>query len=268
MTDFSVNYEKNTWIHRLDPRVKLLFIVVFCTVPLFFTRFSYLLVCALCATPVWFGAKIDPRPIKGLLIAILIFSVVAIIFPTFYSYDYPNKKILFKLGPLVATDVGFVSGLMLAFRAAIPAVVALILICTTDPAALAKAMMKIKMPMSVSFMMMGALRMFPLVSEVMGNVRTAQIIRGVRTDGTRNTWRAFKLAVTPLMINSLRKSRVTGLAVESKGFGMHAWREYYQEYKLHFADYMMILACLIFVVVAIILRFVLGLGVNPMVLQA
>ena len=76
------------------------------------------------------------------------------------------------------------------------------------------------------------------------------------------------MAVTPLMINSLRKSRVTGLAVESKGFGMHAWREYYQEYKLHFADYMMILACLIFVVVAIILRFVLGLGVNPMVLQA
>ncbi|MCI2059233.1 MAG: energy-coupling factor transporter transmembrane protein EcfT [Oscillibacter sp.] len=248
--------------------MKLLFIVVFCTVPLFFTRFSYLVVCAALAAPIWISAKIDPRPIKGLLVAILVFSVVAIIFPTFYNYDYPNKIILFRIGPLAATNVGFISGLMLAFRAAIPAVVALILICTTDPAALAKAMMKMKMPMSVSFMMMGALRMFPLVSEVMGNVRTAQLIRGVKSGGTKNAWHAFKLAVTPLMINSLRKSRTTGLAVESKGFGMHAWKEYYQEYKLHTMDYVMLIFCIAFVVAGIVLRYGFGLGVNPMVLQA
>ena len=63
-SDFSLNYEKTTWVHMLDPRTKLVFILVFATVPLFFTKFEYLLACTLLVLPVWISAKIDIRPIK------------------------------------------------------------------------------------------------------------------------------------------------------------------------------------------------------------
>ena len=63
-SDFSLNYEKDTWVHRLDPRTKLIYIIIFATVPLFFTEFSYLLGCAMLILPVWISAKIDIRPIK------------------------------------------------------------------------------------------------------------------------------------------------------------------------------------------------------------
>ena len=82
-SDFSLNYEKKTWVHMLDPRTKLVFILVFATVPLFFTKFEYLLACALLVLPVWISARIDIRPIKGLLFAILIFAVVSVVFATF-----------------------------------------------------------------------------------------------------------------------------------------------------------------------------------------
>jgi len=263
--DFSVNYEKTTWVHRLDPRTKLVFILVFATVPLFFTDFPYLLGCALLVAPVWISARIDPRPISGLLWAIVVFSVTILVFATFYNYEYPDEHIWFRFGPLQATDTGFLSGLMLAFRAAIPSMVALILICTTRPAFLAKAMMKMKVPIPVAFMMMGALRMFPLVYEEMQNIKTAQIIRGVKYGGLRNNFRAFQLAVFPLLINSLRKSRTTGIAVDSKGFGKRAWKDYYQEFHFRLADWLLMAGCLVFTAAAVYIRFVLGLGVNPYV---
>ncbi len=111
-------------------------------------------------------------------------------------------------------------------------------------------------------MMMGALKMFPLVFEEMQNIRTAQIIRGVKYGGMKNNLRAFKLAAFPLMINSLRKSRVTGVAVESKGFGKRAWNDYYQKFKLTRNDYLMLAFCVIFLVVSLVLRFGFGLGVS------
>lgn len=266
-SDFSLNYEKKTWVHMLDPRSKLIFIIVFATVPLFFTQFEYLLVCTLLVLPVWISAKIDIRPIKGLLVAIGIFALVSVVFATFYNYNHPNQIILFKLGPLIATNIGFRSGLMLGFRASIPALVALILICTTDPASLAKAMMKLHIPLSVAFMMMGALKMFPLVTTEMSNIKTAQIIRGLKYGGFKNNFKAFRMAVFPLIVNSLRKSRVTGVAVESKGFGKRAWKEYYQDFKFSKYDYILLFACIIIFIAGIVARYYFGLGVDPYVIQ-
>lgn len=264
-SDFSINYEKKTWVHMLDPRSKLIFIIVFATVPLFFTQFEYLLGCALIVLPIWISAKIDIRPIKGILVAIVVFAIVSVIFSTFYNYNFPDQIVLFKLGPLTATDSGLRTGLMLGFRASVPSVVALILICTTDPASLAKAMMKMHIPLSVAFMMMGALKMFPLVSSEMSNIKTAQIIRGVKYGGMKNNFKAFRLAVFPLIINSLRKSRVTGVAVECKGFGKRAWKEYYQKFKFTKYDYLLLFFCLVVFVGSIIIRYYFGFGVDKYV---
>lgn len=157
---------------------------------------------------------------------------------------------------------------MLGFRSLIPALVAMILICTTDPASLAKAMMKMHIPLSVAFMMMGALKMFPLVSSEMQNIKTAQIIRGVEYGVMRKNFKAFRLAAFPLIVNSLRKSRVTGTAVECKGFGKRAWKEYYQNFSFTRTDYIVLACCALFAIAAVVLRYGFGLGVDTYVTAA
>lgn len=265
---FVSNYEKNTWVHRMDPRVKLIAILSLVLVPLMFTDFWYLLGITILILPIWFSARIEMASIMALVWAILIFSLTAVVFATFYNYNHPSQKEIFSIGPLIATDIGFVSGLVLGFRAAIPCFAVLILICTTDPAAMAKAMMKIKMPLTVAFMMLGALRMFPLVSEEMQNISTAQTIRGIEKKGMKNNFNAFKLAALPLMINSLRKSRTMGLAIESKGFGARAWNEYYQDFTINKIDTAVMIFTVIFSVAAVVARYYFGLGVNPIVTAA
>ncbi|MBK5239890.1 energy-coupling factor transporter transmembrane protein EcfT [Clostridium sp.] len=263
--NFASNYEKDKWIHRMDPRVKLIFIISFVMIPLLFTDIRYLLAIALILTPIWISASIDIKSILPLLIAILVFSITAVVFATFYNYNIPGQKILFKLGPLIATDIGFISGLTLGFRSALPSLVVLILICTTDPAELAKAMMKMKMPLTVAFMMLAALRMFPMIAEEMSNISTAQTIRGIDKKGFKGSFRAFKMAAFPLMINSLRRSRTMGLAIESKGFGKRAWKDYYQVFKLDKIDYTVLVVTIILIVASIYIRYGLGLGINTLV---
>lgn len=262
-TGFYSNYDVGTWVHKLDPRAKLYLVLSFVMIPLLFTDLKYLLVVSLIFAPIWFSAKMQLRTIKGLLLAIVVFSVIAFIFAAFYNYDIPGQKTLFHLGPLEVSDKSLSSGLTIGIRAAIPVLVVLVLICTTDPAQLAKAMMKLKMPIQVAFMMLAALRFFPVVSEEMGNIVTAQTIRGVERKNAKENYEAFKLAALPLMVNSLRKSRTMGIAIESKGFGKRAWKDYYQELKFSKIDYLIIAFTTVCLIAAIVLRFGYGLGVNP-----
>lgn len=258
--DFVSNLDEDTWVHKLDPRAKLFMILGFVIIPLLFMDPLYLTGILLLGMVLWFSARIKIKPILPLLVTILILAMSAIVFATFYNYNQPDAAILFSIGSLEATDVGLYSGLILGYRIGIPCFMTIIIISTTDPALLAKGLMKMKVPINVAFMFLGTLRFFPLVFEELTNISNAQTIRGVNKKGLKGSWNSFKLAMFPLLINSLRKSRTMGLAVESKGFSKMAWKEYYQDMKLTKVDWLAIAMTVIFFAAAIYIRYVLGLG--------
>jgi energy-coupling factor transport system permease protein len=257
--DFVSNLDKDTWVHRIDPRVKLIMLCAFVICPLLFVEPWYLTGIVVLALPLWIGARIEIRPIHGLIDAIIVMAITSVVFSTFYNYDRLSP-VYFSIGPLKATSVGFYIGLVLAYRMSIPSMVVIILIATTDPASLAKGLMKMRVPIPVAFMFLGSLRFFPLLFEEFTNITNAQTIRGIKKGGLSGMWRSFKLASFPLMINSLRRSRVMGLAVESKGFGKRAWNEYYQEFHLNLIDYLMIAYTILVVGAVLYVRYYLQLG--------
>ncbi|WP_282172149.1 energy-coupling factor transporter transmembrane component T family protein [Cytobacillus firmus] len=258
--DFVSNLDEDTWVHKLDPRAKLFMILGFVIIPLLFMDPLYLTGILLLGMVLWFSARIKIKPILPLLVTILILAMSAIVFATFYNYNQPDAAVLFSIGSLQATDVGLYSGLILGYRIGIPCFMTIIIISTTDPALMAKGLMKMKVPINVAFMFLGTLRFFPLVFEELTNISNAQTIRGVNKKGLKGSWNSFKLAVFPLLINSLRKSRTMGLAVESKGFSKMAWKEYYQDMKLTKRDWLAIAVTILFFAAAIYIRYVLGLG--------
>ncbi|MEA3321218.1 MAG: energy-coupling factor transporter transmembrane component T [Bacillota bacterium] len=265
--DFVSNLDGNTWVHRLDPRAKLLVIMSFVIIPLLFMNPYYLTIILMLGLPLWLSAKINIKAIMPLLVTIVILAMSAVIFATFYNYGQANAKVLFSIGPLQATDIGLYSGLILGYRIAIPCFMTIILISTTDPALLAKGLMKMKVPVSIAFMFLGTLRFFPLLFEEMTNISNAQTIRGVNKKGIRGSWNSFKLAVFPLLINSLRRSRTMGIAVESKGFSKLAWKEYYQDMKFTKVDILITFLTITFFLTAIYIRFVMGLGADNTVIM-
>jgi len=134
--------------------------------------------------------------------------------------------------------------------------IGLFIVATTDPTSLGKGLRLMKMPAPIVFMVLAGLRFIPIVTEQLMNILDAMSIRGVRNSRIERT----KLLILPLFITSLRRTRTMGLACEVKGFGAGAWNNFYQDFRLKFVDWAILILLLILTVVFLYVRLVLGLG--------
>jgi energy-coupling factor transport system permease protein len=261
--EFFSNVEKDSWIHRLDPRVKVIGVVVLATLPLLFSHPAYLAGWMLFFFFLWFSAHIDLKPIAPLFYGGLIMVFVYIMYGTFLAYPadvLALAKVKIHIGPFLATDIGFLNGLILGFRLLILLMPVVLVIATTEPSQLAKAFMKMGVPVTISFILLATLRFLPLVFEVAARVMEAQRVRGLEYKNWKARIKNMQYLILPLFINTLRQSRTLGLAVESKGFGARQWKEFYRDFEMKNTDWVALAGLAVVAAGAIYVHFVLHLG--------
>lgn len=261
--EFFSNVEKDSWIHRLDPRTKIAGVLVLATLPLLFSHPVYLAGWFILFLVLWGSARIDIRPLLALFYGGLVMVFVYIMYGTFLSYPadiLALASVKIAIGPFLATDIGFYNGLILGSRLLILLMPVMLVIATTEPSQLAKGFMKMGMPVTISFILLATLRFLPLVFEVASRVMEAQRVRGLVYKTFRDRVNNFKYLLIPLFINTLRQSRTLGLAVESKGFGTRKWNEYYRDFAMRQTDWVTLIVLVLFVAMIIYVRFVLNLG--------
>jgi energy-coupling factor transporter transmembrane protein EcfT len=177
---------RQSFLHRLDPRTKLLLVAL------------ALVVCFLTSSPWWVFAA-----------AILAIWILGRASPLQY---WP---VLIMMAPLV-TAVFLVhrsrEGLEVGFRLAAMGIAFLGFSMTTDPFDLGIALFYAGIPYRVSFMIAFALRFFPLLHEEMSIIRNALRARGYQGPGT------VALTALPLGLGALRRSQKIALAMELRGF--------------------------------------------------
>jgi energy-coupling factor transport system permease protein len=261
--EFFSNVEKDTWVHRIDPRVKIAGVLALATLPLLFSHPAYLAGWFVLFLVLWSLAKLDIRPLLALFYGGLVMVFVYIMYGTFLAYPadvLALAKVKIDIGPFVATDIGFINGLILGGRLLVLLMPVVLVIATTEPSMLAKGFMKMGMPVTISFILLATLRFLPLVFEVASRVMEAQRVRGLVYKSFRDRINNFKFLLVPLFINTLRQSRTLGLAVESKGFGARHWNEYYRDFSMKQTDWVALIVLLVFVALVIYVRFGLNLG--------
>ena len=261
--EFFSNVEKDSWVHRLDPRVKICAVIALASLPLLFSHPAYLAAWFVFFLILWRSAKIDVRPLIALFYGGLVMVFVYIMYGTFLAYPadvLALAKVTLKIGPFLATDIGFYNGLILGGRLLILLMPVVLVIATTEPSQLAKGFLKMGMPVTISFILLATLRFLPLVFEVASRVMEAQRVRGLTYKTFRDRINNFKYLLVPLFINTLRQSRTLGLAVESKGFGARNWKEFYRDFTMKQFDWTILAALVVFIVVVVYLRFGLNLG--------
>jgi energy-coupling factor transport system permease protein len=264
--EFFSNVEKESWVHRLDPRVKILAVIALASLPLLFSHPLYLLGWFVFFLLLWAFAKLDIRPLLALFYGGLIMVFVYIMYGTFLAYPadvLALAKFTFKIGPFLGTDIGFYNGLILGSRLLILLMPVVLVIATTEPSHLAKGFLKMGMPVTISFILLATLRFLPLVFEVASRVMEAQRVRGLTYKTFRDRINNFKFLLVPLFINTLRQSRTLGLAVESKGFGARQWKEFYRDFTMRQTDWVALAGLVIFVALMLYIRFGLNLGWTP-----
>jgi len=262
---FLANTRGNTWFHQLDPRVKLAYLMVFTVVDLIFLDPLYLFLVFLSTVPIWISAKVNLRPILPMLLSLGLTFLGLFLFMFSTSGVVATSQIEtaargIDLGPVTFYPAALASGLIHIFRMATPALTSLLVFATTDPADFARAINRWKAPREISFLVVMALRLFPLVLEESTNIRQAQRVRGVSTRGLMNQFRALTRTHLPLLVILLRKSKNMGIAIENRAFGARKWSGALREWQMTKNDYLMISFIVLFLAVALFVRYGLGLG--------
>ena len=203
----------NSLIHRLDPRTKLLFTVVFIVmvfvsnnfVSLLFNFIAAIVIIGLSKIPV----KTVVKGLKPILLVVVITSVLQI--------AYVKTGItLVDVWKIQITSGGVLTAIFMAIRISLLIVMSTMLTYTTSPTSLTNGLDKLFAPLTkigidfhmVTMIMTIALRFIPTLIEEVDKIMSAQKSRGASFEQGNLIKRAKALIplFIPLLFNSIRRA--------------------------------------------------------------
>ena len=239
----------NTIIHRLDPRTKLIWVVIF--IAALFTARDYVSYALMIAVTVGLVAVSGVRPrnlLRGMkpLIFIICFTGILNLFYT------RGGTTLFEWWIFTVTTAGIKRAVLMVIRIMMLICGTLLLTYTTSPMALTDGfeilfgpLKKIRVPIhEMSMMMSMALRFIPTLIEETDKIMSAQRARGADFDTGRLLERAKAMLplLVPLFVSAFRRADELAVAMESRCYHGGEGRTRMKQLRLVRRDYLALLA--------------------------
>ncbi len=209
-------------LHRMDPRTKLLMLVLY-IVTIFMS--GSLLPFALCAAGLFLAIKLSRIPLK-LILKSLKPIVIIVIFTGVLNILYTPGDILAQWWIFKITRQGIATAAVMITRILLLVASTALLTYTTSPMALTDALenllsplKKIKVPVHEFAMMMSiALRFIPTLIEETDKIMSAQKARGADFESGNLVQRAKALVpvLVPLFISAFRRADELACAMECR----------------------------------------------------
>ena len=227
--------KKNSFIHNLDPRAKLLFSIVYSVSGLLFTELVPLLILFLTLIPLIFLGKMFKewmRSIRGLSSLILIIIVLN---TYFLSLAYAISMIIRILIMITAFSIFFL---------------------TVHPNDLALSLISMKIPYEYAFSFSLAFRFVPTIAIEAQNIMDAQQSRGyeMKQTGLINQIKNLFPLLVPLIVSSIKRAFNVAEALESRAFGTIKNRTYYYSIKYSVKDWMFTIYLFLILIISIYIR--------------
>jgi energy-coupling factor transport system permease protein len=241
--------DRDTWVHRLDPRTKMFLLIGAFVLAFLFVNPLYGLV--VLAIVLVFGAMakslVNLKRIWFILLMIAVMSVIMwTIFasgetPLFWFVEY--EALLYGIGIALRIDTTVIAGM--------------IFLSTTRNEEIATGLVKLGIPYRFAFAVSTALRLVPTVAATGSTIGQAQRSRGLDLDSGNIVERVRKHVplLVPVFISTIRSTNVFSMALESKGFGASPKRTYFLRLAFDRTDALVLLILAVLLVVAAVLRF-------------
>lgn len=255
--------EGDTWLHRLDPRVKLLFVGLGTLLCLATLNLPVLVGWLVLTNLLLLSAGVSGGRVVSLWRGFLpVLLLVVLLWPL----SYRDGQAIFSLGPLLITDEGVLRGFAFALRLGVLGFVWFVLLLTTDTSLLIAGLLRLGLPYSWGLTFSLALRFFPALIDALGTITDAQMARGLRI-GAKTPWEAAKKRL-PILVAALvwaiRSAENVSLALQFRGFARGQTRSSYHALRLTIIDLIALALLASLSLVYLYLRFGLGLGASPL----
>lgn len=244
---------KDVFLHRTDPRAKL--VLVFCILLLSFAvyDFAYLLLLLLLVSALLLLGRVEGGSLRRtlkfvapLLIFLLAVQSVCYEYAYLVVYRVPLRVPLIGGATLLSFD-GLIVGLQVALRFLIVVLALTFFTATTDPDKFLTGLTSLGVPFEVALAVNIALRFVPQVSKDVEDTVLALESRGVKL-GSKNPIRKITSLGTvlfPLIVHYVCRAQELALAMEARAFGAHDKRTHLTQIKMRKADYALAIVSLV-----------------------
>ena len=252
---FDLYVDRPSWLHRLDPRTKLAF-VVFSSVLLL--SFSHPVVPAaflLGIHAILWSGKVPASRLRWAWQTMWpVTFLILLLWPIFYPQ---GNEVLWQVWRIRITTQGLWQGLGMALRVDALAFAFLALLCSTDQARLVRGLVKLGLPYEWGLTLAIALRYLPTLYGTYTTVSEAQQARGwvVGEGNLVQRIKSYLPILVAVIVTSLRLADNLSLALAARGFQSGAKRAHLRELELRPADKVGLLLLAVSLIVFLIVRF-------------
>ncbi len=227
--------KKKSFLHKLDPRAKLFFSIVYTICALMFTEIIPLFLIFLSLVPLVLLGKLFKQWIKSIRGLSFLILFIIVLNTLFISLSFAIAMILRIYIMISAFSIFFL---------------------TVDPNDLALSLISMKLPYEFAFSFSLAFRFVPTIASEAQNILDAQQSRGyeMQKKGLINQIKNLFPLLIPLIICSIRRAFNVAEALESRAFGSKKERTYYYSIKYTLKDWIFTLYLLIFLSFTIFIR--------------
>ena len=252
MKSISLFVDKDTYLTRLHPFAKMLYIVAAISVPLItgtLWMFGVFIAVSL-------GLLISGKIIKKVFPLIAFsFTIIATVFLIHGLFNRENQNVLAALGPLkfykegllYASRIGLnILNMLLAFA---------MFVLTTKPAALVEDLEQAGFSPRFGYMISSVFQIIPQMMGTMNTIMDAQRSRGMETEGSLFVRaKAFIPLISPVVSSSLINTRERAIALEVRGFDSKTKKTFLNDHKIKGRDRAFMIVMVLLIAGAVVWR--------------
>jgi len=263
MSQIDLYFAGDSWLHRLDPRTKLLGVLLSSAVGLAYRHIGVLAGLLLLSHAVLLAAHVPPARLRWLWSRLLPLLVMILVLQPIFAPG-PGSDLV-RLGPIRWTAAGLLDAVSFALRAAALSFVAATLLLTTDSARLVQGLVRLGLPYPWGLTIALAIRYLPETFGLFVSVMEAQQARGwiVGQGHFMQRARSYLPVLVATIIASLRKADSLGLALAARGLGYTRHRTALHDVQLRAVDWLALGLMMAAFAGLMLLRFHVGWGRAP-----
>ena len=240
---FGQYYPRDSFVHRLDPRMKFVFLIVYIVAIFVATNFYGIAACALVLAAVIVAARIPfgkvLRSIRGILVLLLFTALLNVLF-------VEGETVYAQWWIFVISKEGLLFAALLCVRLVLLVLCSSMLTFTTTPVALTDGVESLLTPLkwirfpvhALALVMSIALRMIPVLMDETSRIKNAQMARGADFE-SGNIIRRVKATIpilVPLLLSALRRADELGDAMDARCYTGGDHRTKYKKLRFTWRD--------------------------------
>lgn len=217
MKSISLFRDKGTWLNRMHPYTKLLYILAAILIPLIGGQLWLFVATIAVSIALLISGKVLKSAIPLLA---FVATVIVVIFLIQGIFNHDNEQVLVQLGFLTFYKEGTLYATRLSLNIVNMLLSFAVFVLTTRPQDLVDELEKSGLSPKFGYIVNSVFQILPQMLSTKDTITDAQRSRGMETEGSLAVrMKAFMPLISPVVTSALINTRERAVALEVRGFG-------------------------------------------------